>query len=282
MLQQFRPIAAELREPPAEDAFLQQILYILAPLPEGAAHPFPAAGSLADKQDGILSGVIQKGGCSPFIKQRYEFIRAAQMQAVMQFVRLPLKDRSGLPGILPSQRRSDALYFLRQGLRFRDQGLRGRTDYQTRGVLRAPLGLRVEIGKGIDLIPPEFHAHRARRFRREDVQNAPSERKLAGTLHLHGALIAAADKGFHNLFRRDFRTCRKLHGTPAELFRGHGELQGRVRADRNGAPVPGGHPGKDLQPLVLVFVGSPLRIPQVKVPGRKKEGRQAHGCQILR
>ena len=58
----------------------------------------------------------------------------------------------------------------------------------------APLGHRVEEAHGVDLVPPELHAHRQVQAGGEHVQNAPPQGELAGSLHLVAAGVPGGDQ----------------------------------------------------------------------------------------
>ena len=134
-------------------------------------------------------------------------------------------------------------------------------------ILRAPLGGRVEGTHGVHLVPPELGPDRGVHGGGEHVQDAASQGKLAGTLHLLAAGIAGGGETGGQVVEID-------------LLAG-GQLQGGLFEDigRQGALLEGLHRGhqagqlslrqspQQLQAPVLPLVGDGGGVVEGKLPG---------------
>ena len=107
----------------------------------------------------------------------------------------------------------------------RRQGLRRRQNAAAFQRLGAPLALGVEKAHGIHIVAPELHAHRLRIRGREKVQNAAAARKLARSLDLCRAQIAAAQQRILGVLGRERAAVADLKGRLQQFFLRHGALQ---------------------------------------------------------
>ena len=107
----------------------------------------------------------------------------------------------------------------------RRQGLRRRQDAAAVQRLGAPLALGVEKVHGVHIVAPKLHAHRLRIRGREKVQNTAATRKLARSLDLCRAQIAAAQQRILGVLGRERAAVADLKGRLQQFFLRHGALQ---------------------------------------------------------
>ena len=138
------------------------------------------------------------------------------------------------------------------------------------------LGIQLEIGDGVDLVPPVLDPDGVWFPRREEVEDAAPDGELAHPVHLGASRVPG---------HREPRD-QRLHiprlvdgGVGAHL---KGGLPQRLRLDRTGGGRLGGsdddrrlplqNPGEDAQPLLLIFPRDALHLAVTVIPGGEDEG----------
>ena len=229
-----------LRLEGAESVPLQGAKVLSQLLPVFLCH-LAAAGRLIHKDDRVLRDIV-KPGCRR-IEQREPPVQIRHIKLIAEFLRV-LPERCGhFPGrgaapplLIPLGQflHLPAQGFRPAGCQGRQRLRRGKNSAFRDGLVTALTG-DVEIPHGVDLIAPEFHAHRLFLRRGKEVEDSAAARKLAGALHLFRALISAADEGlFQVLDGIGFRR-RDGEGRPLQQFLRHGSLQhGRDGSHRHG------------------------------------------------
>ena len=201
------------------EAVLRRRGHVLLQLPQPALQPLADPSALAHAHDGILRQIVQGRGL--FRVHRRQIPVAAVGGD-------PLPQGVGVALQLPQQRLGIRLSFqllcrrfqrggglLRRVRRPEGQHLTGGQQQRLVQVVDAPLGGHVKGAHGVQLIVPEFAAHRLLHGGGEHVQDPAPQGELAGALHLLAADVAR---------RRE--PCRqRLHWIAFAGLHGNGALQ---------------------------------------------------------
>ena len=233
------------------------------------------------EHQGLRLQIIQQGGRRG-VQQRQKFVRASRAFSRQKLIRFLGQPLFGPDRRFPPQPRGKPLYFFRQAPRAGNQHLRGRgqSDF-LQGVVGPPLGFRIEIAQGIDLVPPELHPDRRGGVGSKKVQDAAPYRELARALHLLVPLIPGGAEQSLNFFQGRLLSCPQGKPFAPQLVRRDSILQGGVNAGDHHLVIPIQHSGHSLKPLVFIFPGLALGGPEIEIPGGINQGGGAHGRQII-
>ena len=261
----------------------QVLLQLLLEIPG----PLGAAGGLLQHQQGVLRQIVQGRGHG--IDEGEVAVRVGHQYPAPQPVRVGAEGGGQRGRVFAAALFGKALCGVfdlpGQGLHAPQgqagQGLRRGQDGAALHALRAALRAHVEAAHGVDVVPPEFHAHRLRVRGGEKVQDAATAGELSRALHLLAAGIAAAQQGVLHV----------LDGITAPGLQGEGGLlQGLGRDGPLHEAGDGG--GEDLhlpllqgveggKALLLRLAGGGLRGIEGKVPHAETGHREAqHGREV--
>ena len=130
----------------------------------------------------------------------------------------------------------------------------------------------------VDLIAPEFHAHRLLHVRRKQVHDVAPHRKLAGAVHLHPPGVACAEQQRHQLLPGDTVTGVQRAGIFAEFLPRGGELGQALAGHADRLQAAAHQIAQHRQTAVFVFPGGALDGAQQVVP--RREHRRSHPQRI--
>ena len=163
----------------------------------------------------------------------------------------------------------------------RDKRLGSRQHTAMFDCLGAALGVDIEKAHGVNVVAPEFDAHRLLVHGREEIQNAAASSVLSRALDLLGAFIAAANERPLYLLGRVLAAVNYLKRSGTQLIDRHGALQ-QCRDCRNGdLTLAAAQCVKDCYALLLDLTGGRERGVKGKVAGIEYRGLHArHGFKV--
>ena len=261
----------------------QVLLQLLLPFPG----LFGAAGGLVHQHQGVLRQVVQGAGHG--VDEGQVAVRVGQQHAAPEPVRVGAQGGRQAGRVLAAAFAGEALGIaldlpgqsLGSAQGQAGQGLRRRQDGAALNGLRAALGEHVEAAHGIQLVPPELHAHRLLVRGGEEVQDAAPAGELAGPLHLLTAAVATAQQGVLHVLYGVAAAGFQHEGGLFQSLWGHAALQQACRGDGEDlrlSPPQGVEGG---QALLLSLAGGGLGGVEGEVPHAQADHRAVqHGLQV--
>ena len=154
-----------------EDPLIEENLHILGLKLHRAAQLLPDGARLTEEQRCILRQVVQQRAASG-VEHRQVFVHRRQREAVPELGRIGEEVFLRRGGSLAPEFSSDGLELSGKLLRVPGEHLPGRGHQHPVHPVHPALGVGLEQGDGIDLVPPELHPVGIRGVGREEVEDA--------------------------------------------------------------------------------------------------------------
>ena len=241
-IRQLIPAYAERRCVGRDHAAFDKLAQIVAELLCKALCPVRASGRLVEENHRLLGYVVRARGL--FVQKRHVSVGVFDLNILLE----PLDIRAQVLLKLPQLLRAFVpCAFIRDGAQCVRKRLRSagserhkalcRREYSTKfDAFRSALGLYVEKAHAVDIVAPEFNAHRLGIRRREKVDYSAAPGKLACALDLLAAGVAAAQKRRLQLLGRAWLAVFDRESGFAERLRRYCALhERRYRCYRNRA-----------------------------------------------
>ena len=176
---------------------------------------------------------------------------------------------------------SFSIFWAKAGRLFRDHFHAGGQSYLGDGVSPA-LGSQYQSWTGNPPRPPRIPPAPGRwRWGRRSPQCPPRWLNCPGPSIWSSRGVAAADQSVEQLADLQLVPCLQGEEALFQLVGPHGVLQGSIHAGDHTVAVAMLQLGKSFQTQPLVFVGSPCRVPEVKVPQGIGDGLHSQSRQVL-
>ena len=249
---QIHEVLAEPVAPLEEDALLEQDLDVLVLLPEHVFERLAAVGRVAEEERPVAQ--IVEDGRRLGIEQRQPPVEALGHDAVGNPRDLPLELLLGELAAGAADVFHRALQKLHQPLRAVRHHLGRRGDVHPLDRVDPALGVRLEGGDRVDLVPPEFNAEGVGHVGREKVEDAAPLGELADAVHLVAAGVARRHQKPRQLLHLVFPA--SLEGPDAffQHLRGHRILKRGLRRRHHDLQAPRVQPPEHRQARMLIFV----------------------------
>ena len=281
------PLADEIAELTGDEARLEHGVQTHAHL----FHPRPGGTVevrlVAEDHDGVLGDEVHGGG-EFGVDQAHIAVRGRVTHAVFVLFQVRLQGLQELfvdifPPLLAGDQLFDVGAEAAQTLGVEPGlGLAHGQDHDGIGVLGAPLGVRVEVAHGVQLVTEELGTDGPVGGGGVDVHDAAPDGELAGALHHAAAGVACVAEPVDQLLQGVLPAHLQSEGGPAQDGRGDG-------------PLGEGFPGEDLQfclarcqrkelvqPLLLPGPGHHGGVVQRQLPaGQHRGGFAQEGGQLL-
>ena len=243
---------------------IQAHAHLLHPCPGGAVE----IGLVAEHHDGVFRDIVHGGG-EFRINQGHITVGGRVTQAVFVFFQVGGQGLQELfVGILPAVLAGDEPFQI--GAEARDAlgvepglGLAHGQDHHGFHIVTAPLGVRVEVAHGVQLVTEKFGAEGPVGGGGVDVHDAAADGELAGALDHAAAGVARVGQLVQEL----------LQGVLLANLQGEGGLLQDCRGD---GPLGEGFPGQNLQTGLTVRQGEEL-VQTLLLPGAADHGGVVEG-----
>ena len=229
------------------DAALDEVLYVLAQLPQPVLAPLRHTARLGQAHQCVRRQVLRGGG---------QLVVPAAQRLVS--------------GALPALGGADGEHLVH------------RQEHRPVDLGDAPLGGHVEQAHGVHIGVPELHPHRVLLSGGEHVQNAAPQGELTHTLHLLAPGVAQRGQPVGQLVQVVAAPGFQRDGVLPQQLRRQGALEQALHRGGDEGSIPLAHLPEGGQPPVLPLAGSGGPIPEQKLPGGEQSGGGAGESGVVR